>query len=215
MAANSFLRIFVPQNRLFFDLFDSIGENIVQIGALLQKFVSEPDFDRRNSIVAELSKVEEENDTLTHTLFTELSKNFITPFDREDIHALGGALDDIADYIYGSAKKMNFYQVNPNDIGIQKMTALIEESVKHVKLAVQGLRTLKNGAGVREQLIKINDLENQSDDVFDLSIVELYNTEPDAKEVMKRREIFQSLENATDSCEEVSRVIESILIKYA
>lgn len=216
MALNSILKIFTPQNKLFFDLFDGIGDNLTRISALLQTFVSEPDFDQRNAILARIKKLEEDNDALTHTLFTELSKNFITPFDREDIHALGGALDDIADFMYGTAKKINFYKINPSDIGIQKMTPLIEQCVSHVRLAVRGLRSLKNGVAVREHLIQINALENNADDVFDMSIEYLFETDDlDAKYLIKMREIYKAMENATDRCEEVSRVIESILIKYA
>lgn len=215
MGANSILRIFTPQNKVFFDLFDTIGDNLVTMGTLLQTFVAEADIDQRTGIIVQIKKIEEENDTLTHTLFTELSKNFITPFDREDIHDLGGALDDIADYIYGTAKKINFYRINPNDTGIQKMAPLIEQCVVHVRLAVQGLRSLKNGAKVREHLIQINDIENNADDVFDMSIEYLFDTVDDVKYLIKMREIYKVMENATDSCEEVSRVIESILIKYA
>lgn len=215
MAANSILKIFTPQNKTFFDLFDNIGDNLAKMGSILQTFVAEPDFDKRSAVIAQLKKVEEENDTLTHTLFTELSRNFITPFDREDIHDLGGALDDIADFIYGTAKKINFYHVNPNDTGIQKMAPLIEQCVIHVRLAVRGLRTIKNGVQVREHLIQINDIENNADDVFDMSIEHLFASVDDAKYLIKMREIYKAMENATDSCEEVSRVIESILIKYA
>ncbi len=215
MALNSILRIFTPQNKLFFDLFDGIGDNLIKMGALLQTFVVEPDFDQRGAILARIKTLEEDNDTLTHTLFTELSKNFITPFDREDIHTLGGALDDIADFIYGTAKKINFYRINPNDIGIQKMTPLIEQCAIEVRLAVRGLRTMKNGVAVREHLIKINDIENNADDVFDMSIEYLFDTVDDAKYLIKMREIYKAMENATDRCEDVSRVIESIMIKYA
>jgi uncharacterized protein Yka (UPF0111/DUF47 family) len=215
MSSNSILKVFTPQNKIFFDLFDGIGDNLLKMGSLLQQFVAEPDFDQRAAILAQIKKVEEDSDTITHTLFTELSKNFITPFDREDIHDLGGALDDIADYIYGTAKKINFYQVSPNDIGIQKMSPLIEQCVVHVRLAVKGLRSLKNGIKVKEHLIQINDLENTADDVFDMSIAYLFDNVDDIKYLIKMREIYKAMENATDSCEEVSRVIESIMIKYA
>jgi uncharacterized protein Yka (UPF0111/DUF47 family) len=215
MAFNSILRIFTPQSKVFFDLFDSIGDNLQKIGALLMTYVAEPDYNQRIHILSQIKKVEEENDTLTHQLFKELSLNFITPFDREDIHTLGGALDDIADFINGSAKRIDLYKLDPGDLGIQKMASLIEQCVSHVRLAVRALRTLKNGAKVREHLIRINDIENNADDVFDLSIERLFAGENDFKQLIKMRETYQVMENATDSCEEVSRVIESILIKYA
>ena len=95
------------------------------------------------------------------------------------------------------------------------MAPLIEQCVTHVRLAVRELRTIKNGAKIREHLIQINDLENNADDEFDMSIEYLFDTVDDTKYLIKMREIYKAMENATDSCEEVSRVIESILIKYA
>ena len=90
------------------------------MGTKLKHVVEEPDFDKRAALISQLEDLEHDNDELTHRVFTELGRNFITPFDREDIHYLASALDDIADYIYASAKKINFYRVNPNDSGLQK-----------------------------------------------------------------------------------------------
>jgi uncharacterized protein Yka (UPF0111/DUF47 family) len=155
------------------------------------------------------------NDELTHKVFTELGRNFITPFDREDIHYLASALDDIADYIYAAAKKINFYRVNPNDAGIQKMAELIEESSNQIRNAVMELRNMRNMRQITDALVKVNSIENQADDIYDTSIDRLFETEPDAKEVIKKREIYQAMENATDKCEDAGNVIESIIIKYA
>jgi uncharacterized protein Yka (UPF0111/DUF47 family) len=159
--------------------------------------------------------LEHANDELTHNVFTELGRNFITPFDREDIHYLATSLDDIADYIYAAAKKINFYRVNPNDTGMQKFAELIEQAAFQVKIAVTELRDMKNMRNNTEALVKINSIENQADDVFDMSIEKLFDTEPDAKEVIKKREIYQVMEIVTDKCEDASNVIESIIIKYA
>jgi uncharacterized protein Yka (UPF0111/DUF47 family) len=155
------------------------------------------------------------NDELTHKVFTELGRNFITPFDREDIHYLASALDDIADYIYAAAKKINFYRVNPNDIGIQKMADLIEQSSDQIRNAVMELRNMRNMRQITDALVKVNSIENQADDIYDMSIDRLFDTEPDAKEVIKKREIYQAMENATDKCEDAGNVIESIIVKYA
>ncbi|HAI84495.1 MAG TPA: DUF47 domain-containing protein, partial [Chitinophagaceae bacterium] len=155
------------------------------------------------------------NDDHTHRIFTELGRNFITPFDREDIHYLASALDDIADYIFASAKKINFYRVNPNDLGIQKMADLVEQSVVQIKIAVNGLRDMKNLRQMTEALVKVNSIENQADDVFDMSIERLFAEDNSAKELIIKREIYQVLETATDKCEDAGNVIESIIVKYA
>lgn len=215
MALQSFLKIFMPKNRIFYELFEKVADNVEKMGSLLRDVVAEPDFDKRAALITVIEDLEHANDELTHSLFTELGRNFITPFDREDIHYLATSLDDIADYIYASAKKINFYKVNPNDIGIQKFSELIEQGAQQVKLAVSELRDMKNMRNITEALVKINSIENQADDIFDFSIERLFETEADAKEVIKKREIYQVMEIVTDKCEDASNVIESIIIKYA
>ncbi len=215
MALNSFLKIFMPKNKIFFELFEKVANNVARMGIMLREVVAEPDFDKRGKLIIQIEDLEHANDELTHNLFTELGRNFITPFDREDIHYLATSLDDIADYIYSSAKKINFYRVDPNDSGMQKMAGLIEEAAGHVRTAVIELRDMKNMRNITEALVKINSIENQADDVFDMSIEKLFAMEPDAKEVIKKREIYQVMEIVTDKCEDASNVIESIIIKYA
>ncbi|MBI3138054.1 MAG: DUF47 domain-containing protein [Sphingobacteriales bacterium] len=212
---NSFLKIFMPKNKVFYELFEKVAENVSKMGTLIKEVVAEPDFDKRASVITLIENLEHANDELTHNLFTELGRNFITPFDREDIHYLATSLDDIADYIYASAKKINFYRVNPNDMGMQKFAELIEQGCQQIRIAVTELRDMKNMRSITEALVKINSLENQADDVFDMSIERLFATEPDAKEVIKKREIYQVMEIVTDKCEDASNVIESIIIKYA
>jgi uncharacterized protein len=215
MALQSFLKIFLPKNRIFYELFEKVANNVEKMGSILKDVVAEPDFDQRAALITQLEDLEHANDELTHNLFTELGRNFITPFDREDIHYLATSLDDIADYIYSAGKKINFYRVNPNDIGLQKFAELIEQAAAQVKIAVVELRDMKNMRNITEALVKINSIENQADDIFDFSIERLFATEPDAKEVIKKREIYQVMEIVTDKCEDASNVIESIIIKYA
>ena len=214
-ALNSFLKIFMPKNRVFYELFEKIAANVETMGVLLKKVIEEPDFDRRSAIINQVEDLEHANDELTHNVFTELGRNFITPFDREDIHYLATSLDDIADYVYAAAKKINFYRVNPNDTGMQKFAELIEQGVQQVRIAVTELRIFFILRNITEALVKINSIENQADDIFDFSIERLFDTEPDAKEVIKKREIYQVMEIVTDKCEDASNVIESIIIKYA
>ncbi len=215
MALNSFLKIFMPKNKIFYELFEKVADNAAKMGSQLRDIIAEPDFDKRAALILQVEDLEHANDELTHNIFTELGRNFITPFDREDIHYLATSLDDIADYIYAAAKKINFYRVNPNDTGMQKFAELIEQAAQQVKIAVTELRDMKNMRKITEALVKINSIENQADDIFDFSIEKLFATEDDAKEVIKKREIYQVMEIVTDKCEDASNVIESIIIKYA
>jgi len=215
MAFNSFIQLFTPKDRVFYSLFEEVADSVGRMGKLMKEVVAEPDFDKRAAIISQVEDQEHINDDLTHRIFTELGRNFITPFDREDIHYLASSLDDICDYIFATAKKINFYKVNPNDMGIQKMADLIEQSAAQIQLAVKELRNMRNMRKITDALVKVNSIENQADDIFDLSIERLFETEPDAKEVIKKREIYQVMEIVTDKCEDAGNVIESIIIKYA
>ena len=215
MGLTSFLKLFTPKSKIFFELFEKMADNSYKMASILKAVVAETDFDKRASLISQVEDLEHANDELTHNVFTELGRNFITPFDREDIHYLATSLDDIADYTYAAAKKINFYRVNPNDMGMQKMAELIEQGAAQVRIAVVELRDMKNMRNITEALVKINSIENQADDIFDMSIEKLFATEPDAKEVIKKREIYQVMEIVTDKCEDASNVIESIIIKYS
>ena len=215
MALNSLFKIFMPKSKIFNELFEKVAANVSLMSDKLRELVGEADFDNRAALITQIEDLEHANDDLTHNIFTELGRNFITPFDREDIHYLATSLDDIADYIYSSAKKINFYRVNPNDIGFQKLAEVIQMSAAELKSAVGQLRNMKNLKSITESLVRVNSYENQADDLFDMSIERLFETEPDAKEVIKKREIYQVMELATDKCEDAANVIESIIIKYA
>ena len=212
---NAIIQLFMPKDKVFYSLFEEVADGVARMGELLKEVVHEPDYDRRAALISQVEAQEHINDEFTHRIFTELGRNFITPFDREDIHYLASALDDICDYINAAAKKINFYKVDPSDIGIQKMADLIEQGARHTQGAVRELRNMRDMRTITDALVRVNSIENQADEVFDMSIERLFETEPDAKEVIKKRDIYQVLEIVTDKCEDATNVIESIIIKYA
>lgn len=185
------------------------------MGELLIQLVHEPDYNKRAEIIRHLENLEHANDLHTHTIIIELGKNFITPFDREDIHSLTTSLDDVADHIYSAGKKINLYRVDPAYEPIQKMAVFINQGVQELHKALPALRVINKPGTLNECLVKINDAENAADDLFDESLEQLYQTEPDPKEVMKRVDILQIMESCTDKIEDVANLMEEILIKYA
>lgn len=214
--ASGLLKFFLPKDRIFYSLFEEASQNLEALAGKLVLCVNESDYNKRSVIIKEMEELEHQNDELTHKIFVELGKNFITPFDREDIHSLATSLDDVADYMYATGKKINFYKVNPHeDSGIMKMADAIQDAVLAVNAAVKELRNLKNTQKIIENVIKINSVENQADDLFDLSIEKLFDSDIDYKTLIKKREIYQMMEVATDKCEDVGNVIESIVVKYA
>jgi hypothetical protein len=157
--------------------------------------------------------LEHAGDELTHELFKELSSNFITPFDREDIHYLVTSIDDIHDYIYATAKRVDLYNIDKVTPPMIRLSELIMDQVVIIQSALSLLRSLDNFTKLREALVKIKGLESHADDIFNLAIADLFNSEKDAINLIKHQEILQHLETATDKCEDVADVIETIMIK--
>jgi predicted phosphate transport protein (TIGR00153 family) len=213
--AFSLTKFFSPKDKVFYGLFEEVANNGAIMAEKLAALVAETDYQKRSTMIKPIEDLEHANDELTHRIFTELGRNFITPFDREDIHLLASALDDIADYIYASAKKIKLYHINPTDDGIQRLAELVVQSTKAVQQAVLELRNMKNIRQITDSLVKINSIENQADDISDMFIERLFSMEPDAKEIIKKREIYQVLEDVTDKCEDAANVIESIIVKYS
>jgi predicted phosphate transport protein (TIGR00153 family) len=159
--------------------------------------------------------LEHEGDRITHEIFVELSKNFITPFDREDIHALASALDDIADYVHGSANRMYLYNLTTVTEPMKKLADLIHQGCKDIHKGISELRDLKNIRNVTDSCVRINSMENQADYVFDMAVAELFKNETNAIELFKNKEVLNALERATDKCEDVANVMETIIVKNA
>ena len=124
-------------------------------------------------------------------------------------------MDDVADYIHASCKKIQFHGVNPLDQGIQNLAEIICQGSHEVSKVIMQLRELKRPEKIMESIVKINSLENHADNVFDVSIKTLFDTEDDFKNLIRRREVYTIMEVATDKCEDVANVIETIIVKYA
>lgn len=212
----SFFKSFVSNNQLFYDLFEKVTAETKEMAELLKQLTFESNSDQQARIVAQLREKEKTNDIHVSNLFTELGRNFITPFDREDIHMLATALDDIADNIFTAAKKIHLYNLDPTQTEIQKMAELIASSVNQVAIAVYELKNMKNMRQMTDAIAIIKEIESQSDDVFDFSVQSLFNDPSvDAKDLLKRKEVFSKLESVTDKCEDAANVVESIIVKYA
>ena len=214
MALNSFMKIFQPKDRVFYTLFEEVVDTVTEMSNMLKRLIIETERDKRFAILNEIENAEHKNDDTTHRIYTELGRTFITPFDREDIHFLATTLDDVADYIYSSAKRMAFYNISNDDEGIIKLANLIGFAVQELKVAVKGLRDMKDLQAMTNALVKINSIENQADDIYDLSIERLFDMEQDVKMLIKKREVYHAMETATDKCEDAGNAIETIIIKY-
>jgi predicted phosphate transport protein (TIGR00153 family) len=215
MSLNTIFQYFIPKDKNFFPLFEQASNNLINMAELLNKAVNTKNADDRLEFFKEIETMEHIGDDITHQIYLELSKNFITPFDREDIHQLATAIDDVADYIHGSANRMLLYKVDNITEPIQKLAELILQAVTDLDKAVRELRNLKNIRAIADSCVRINSIENQADYVFDKAVGDLFAYEKDAVQLIKYKEVLAALETATDMCEDAANVLESILVKHA
>nr|WP_294900798.1 DUF47 family protein [uncultured Pedobacter sp.] len=212
---NNIFSYFIPKDKKFFPLFESASSNLVAMSVLIKKLINTDDLKAREPIHKEIEDLEHRGDELTHQIYIELSKTFITPFDREDIHTLATALDDVADYIHGSSNRILLYNVNESTEPMKKLAELVGQACADVDKAIKELKNLKNIRIIADSCVRINSIENQADYVFDKAIGDLFDFEDDAKVIMKYKEVLNGLETATDRCEDVANVLETILVKNA
>ncbi len=214
MALQSFLKIFMPKNKIFYELFEKVADNAAKMGSILRDIVAEPDFDKRGALILQVEDLEHANDELTHNIFTELGRNFITPFDREDIHSLIKAVDNVADYMHSAASKMRLYQVEKITKSIRKLTEINLEACQLIGLGIKELKEM-NHKSIKETCKKINKLESKADSVFDKAVADIFENENDAKNIIKYKEVLSALESASDKCKSVSNVMEQISVKHS
>jgi uncharacterized protein len=212
MSLNSIFQFLVPKEKKFFPLFEQASSNLVLIANTLHEAVNMPAKERKESF-DKIDELEQIGENITRQTNLELSRNFITPFDREDIHALITAIDNVADNIHGAASRMRLYQVDKITKSIRKLTEINLEACQNIDQAVRELSDLKKMKNITDACSRINKLENKSDNVYDKAVYELFDSESDAKNIIKYKEVLSVLETATDRCKGVAAVLESIAVK--
>jgi hypothetical protein len=213
MSLNSIFQFFVPKDKKFFPLFEQASSNLVLLAETLHEAVNAPKNEREDYYkkIEELEAVIEE---ITHKTHLELSRNFITPFDREDIHALIKAIDNVADYMHSAASKMRLYQVEKITKSIRKLTEINLEACQLIAVGIKELKEM-NHKSIKETCKKINKLESKADSVFDKAVADIFENESDAKNIIKYKEVLSALESASDKCKSVSNVMEQISVKHS
>jgi predicted phosphate transport protein (TIGR00153 family) len=215
MSFSNVLQLFVPKDRVFFPLFQKATQNLVVISNTLVQMVNAVDPNQRRVLIKEIERLEHVGDNVTHEMFNELSANFITPFDREDMHELITSLDDIVDFIHGSAKRIDLYKIEVISPAMIKLAELIQTSANELHIAISEMANKKNVHKIKEACVRINSIENHADDVFDTAIAGLFENEKDAIVIIKIKEVLAALETATDKCEDAANVLQTIIVKNA
>ncbi len=215
MSFDSVLKFFLPKDRIFYGLFEEVATSLVNMGSIFRNALQEKDLSKRDEMLRTLEEIEHKNDEITHRIFIELGRNFITPFDREDIHYLATSLDDIADYIWGAAKRIVNYQINDEYNTLPAFAEIISKSIAAINTSVYGLRDMKDLRAITAACVQVNSLENDADDLLDSTMLKLFSSNITAVELIKQKDIYQMLETVTDKCEDAANVVESIIIKYS
>lgn len=214
MTLNSIFQFLVPKDKKFFPLFEQASANLVVLAETLHEAVNAPKLERDEYFkkIEELEAIIEE---ITHKTHLELSRNFITPFDREDIHSLIKAIDNVADYMHGAASKMRLYQVEKITKSIRKLTEINLEACQLINEGIKQLKDMNNIKLIKETCKKINKLESKADVVFDKAVADIFENETDAKNIIKYKEVLSALESASDKCKSVANVMEQISVKHS
>lgn len=211
---NKILQFLVPKDKKFIPLLQSAANNLVEVSVKLDELSNAPKKERE-AFFNKMDELDVESDKITRDINLELSRNFLTPFDREDIHALNIAIGDVVDYLIDSANRMNFYQVEDVTKSIKKLTEVNMEACKFIQKGIDCLAGSKKLTHIAVVCKKINELEVKADKIHDKAIADIFEKETDAKTIIKYKEVLFSLETATDKCKSVANVLESVMVKYS
>jgi predicted phosphate transport protein (TIGR00153 family) len=202
-------QVFVPRDRVYFDLFEEAAGNIVRAADLLDQLMrSYPD--RREELTREVLICEQDGDRITHDIIRRLNETFVTPIDREDIYSLASALDDIVDYTEEAADYLGLYKIEaPMEQG-QRLAHVLLQASRAISEAMPRMRAFGD---ISHYTVEINRLENDGDRIMREAMASLFDTGIDPMVVIRWKDIYERLENAIDATERVANILEGIVIK--
>lgn len=203
----------IPKEQKFFDMFDRAAKNAVATAGVYKELVNNYRLDHPN--IQKIRDLEHEGDIITHEVMDSLNRTFITPFDREDIHALASDLDNIVDAIQAVSDRMQMYHIDCQDPHIGKLADILLKATYEVEKAVREMADFKNARRVMDHCIEINRLENEGDAALKEAIENLFKGTPHPLHVIKWKEVYEITEAAIDRCEDVANTIEGIVVKNA
>jgi uncharacterized protein len=207
------LRRFLPREEDFFTLFERHAALTVEGAKQFVTLVSGGQNVR--ALAARIKEIEHETDVITHACVERLHTTFLTPFDRDDIHRLITRMDDVMDYIESASERIALYELREMTQEVRDLAAVLVRATEAVALAVSGLRDLKRAQAVLNHCIEVNRLENEGDEILRNAVATLFKGGSDPLFVMKWKEVYEALENATDRCEDVANIIEGVVLEHA
>jgi predicted phosphate transport protein (TIGR00153 family) len=195
----------------FFELFESVGKNLLQASTALVEFFES--FDEISHKMKVISDLEHDNDLLTHEIIRKLNKTFLTPIDREDIHGLASKMDDVLDLMWGAAQRAQLFKIEKPTPESAALARNLASAVELIYKAVTYLRA-KKYSYIQDICVEIHGLENLNDRIFRQTLGKMFDEIHDPIMIIKWKEVYEILENASDRCEDVANSLESIVLKY-
>ncbi len=204
----------ISKNHIFFELLEK--QAISALRAAQEFYNLATDFGNLAKHAAKIKEIETEADHITHELANTIDATFVTPIDKEDLHALSSELDDVTDYIEACTGRMALYQLTQARPDLEALVAMLVKITEAMLEAIQSLRTMPSRDKIQDLFIRIHQIENDHDAAFRKALANLLNA-PDADpiQVMKWKEVYDRIETSVDKCEDVANIIESVVVKYA
>jgi uncharacterized protein len=201
-----------PKETIFYELLEQLTSHAEQTILLFQKLLES--WHPSHPALQELKKIERDGDQIVHKIMVKLNQTFVTPIDREDIHHLAKTLDDIIDLIQALGARMALFKIDHITPELKEMASVLEKAIKVLGLAIPQVKELKDGERLFKLCIEIHTLENQGDQLFEKSLASLFIDTKDPIEIIKWKEIYDFIEEAIDTCEDVADIIWGIIVKY-
>jgi predicted phosphate transport protein (TIGR00153 family) len=198
----------LPKDEGFFRLFDQLADCVVESSRFLHQLFADPT--RLQEFAAEVKRVEHAADDLTHEVMERLDRSFVTPLDREDIHALANRLDNVVDLMDGAARRAVVFGIRERPEEAAQLAALLERSASCIQQAVHGIRDPKL---VFARMREVKRIEEEGDALYSRALTNLFAGTPDPIHVIKWKELLDNLEHALDEAEDVTNVLETISLK--
>jgi predicted phosphate transport protein (TIGR00153 family) len=198
----------IPRDEKFFELFAEIAVRLSRAATLVCELFQHPE--RTSDLVQRIKDIEHEADDLMRAVVGRIDKSFVTPIDREDIHLLASALDNVVDLLDGAARRVEMFHITETKPAAQELASVLERCAKQIE---KGVATMQRPKEVDASSVAIKQLEEEGDAIYHRAVGELFAGTPDALQVIKWKEIYDTLERAIDHCEDVANVIQSVAIK--
>jgi predicted phosphate transport protein (TIGR00153 family) len=212
---DALIRWFMPKEERFHELFARDTANLLRAARAFASF-AEDNLEGRRVRMSELRDLEHAGDGITRQIFDALNSTFITPFDREDLRSLATDLDDVLDYIEGVAQQLINFDLSDSPEQLRRFARILVELVAEIERVTELIWNLSNERKLQESIVRISDLENEADDLYNTVIADLFRSNGrDPLEILKWKEIYEGLENACDQCKDYSHIVGNVIVKNA